>query len=212
MYVYSRWVLTNAVSALIDQFAEQVGPPADVHGTSTGDGRLQTRSYQFSGSETSDWGDSETTARWNVGVADLQSGEGARLVGVLSATAALTTSLVDDLLDLLERERAGYQPVEFSMRALLGNATDAGLRPTAVRLRQDTASVLVQSEDENALRENLAALSGEVAGVTVAGEGARATLVDGGFVIFTESSSFGGVLDAMRRIDGVAAQLPVGAT
>lgn len=211
MYIYSQWVLTDAASGLVDQFAAQIGPPAEAFGISNDDGRLQGRTYPFSGTASSQWGVSEVPAQWTVGVADMHPAEGPRLMGVLSANAALTTSFVEDLLEFLRGEGATHQQVDFSMRALLGNATDAGLRPTAVRLRQDLASILVQSEDETVLRENLAALPGEVAGVTVVGEEVRATLVDGGFVIFTESSALGGVLDAMRRIEGVALQVPVGA-
>ena len=214
MYTYSSWLLTSAPSKYVTAFAEGVGnegrAPIDVQ-----ESHLIRRVMEHDDQQDSVWDASRTHGGWVIGVADLdvrenRDGLGPRLVGVITPSASLTEHLANALADFLQSEAAEHERVIFSLRALLqlsGDQDDAHL--FSVRLLEDLTRILVQSNDESALRETLAGLPGDPIGLTMRTDEGQVTVTAQGPVIFTDSTSPAGVLGSMRRIaHAVSANLP----
>jgi hypothetical protein len=205
LYVYSIWVVTNATSAWIANFSKLVGSSAATSEFQVEDGRVLSRAYEFSDEDRSLWVQSETQGTWTVAIAELVISDevNPRLVGLLSPSAALTESLVSDFEELLENEGIRHDRAIFSLRAVLTGSSEAGLPPRSVRLQNDQTRILVQSEHEGALLENLGGLAGDVVGVTLRTKDATVTLQQDGLVIFADSTSLDTALRSIRLIETV---------
>jgi len=210
--MYSTWILANATSRQVEAVAGGMGGGdvswvEDDHG-----GRVWSRYFEFSDVIDSPWEKSETSGvRWS-GVADVPTHEYSNdhLLGILAPTQALVVDLQRSTLELMSHEGVDTEPASFSLRALLSDLRDESVVPRSVRLRNEFGLVLVQSENESALRSQLNDLTGDVTGVTVDAMDQRMTLFDDGHVLFTEPADALGVLTAIRTVETVL-QVPASA-
>ncbi|WP_427889189.1 hypothetical protein ACQHIV_38105 [Kribbella sp. GL6] len=200
MYVHSAWLRTSAsvdqLNAFSSRLGDEVGKPDLTHGRG-----LWARG--FADKQESGWESSSRTGTWRVGIAVLPGVDSSpdRLVGIVATGPALLAGLVSDLERSFDIEGISSERVQFPLRPLLGGAArDVGVVPRSIRLRSERLRTLIQSDDEAALREQAAAVEGDVVGVTVEAGHQRVTVLDDGSVVFAESASLDDVLVAMRSI------------
>ena len=213
MYVHSAWLQTSASLDRLNTFTDELGEPVPQGGTDIREGPgVLFRAVEFADQHETGWESSTTTGAWRVAVAVLPSvdseADGERMVGLLASAPALLAGLMSDLEESLGTDGAAAERVQFPLRPLLSAAaTEAGVVPRSVRLRSDRTRTLVQSDDEQALRDQAAAVEGDVVGVTVEAAQQRVTVLEDGSVIFSDSASSDDVLAAMRSIQ-LATQVP----
>ena len=97
----------------------------------------------------------------------------------------------------------------FSFRDLLAYTSGSSrVSPKSVRLRNDEVDVVVQSENEEPLRSQLAEVNGEVTGVTIEASGQRLTVFDDGQVVFIAPMGIATLVTAMGAVARNALRLP----
>lgn len=215
MQVYSRWVLTDKRNAhVLEEFAAQWGERAPEPSTFEFLGnRMVLGTIEHGAPRASQW-DAEPAKSgvWVIGVGDVdaQDAAGSRLFGVITPSEGLTQHLLSELVLQLDEAGSECRRAVFSLRALLDGENAEDVQPVSVRLKQDTARVLVQSPDQNALRDILAGIAGEPIGVTIrAGSdestSRMATILDSGSVVFDGSALADEVLQSMQQVVAAAA-------
>jgi hypothetical protein len=203
-------MLTNARPKVLQAFAQAVGDdvgdagPADVK---VDVGQIYRRAFTYSRHPRSEWDASgESTGRLIIGLAEVDGEASNRrnIVGVISSSAALTQALSDDLAEHLRSERASCDKAEFSLGFLIDlneRVRDRfGAHASSVRLAEESSKILVQANDESALRKVIENMNGHPVGVTVQTTQGKATITEDGSVIFGESISGKDVLELMTAV------------
>lgn len=202
MLVESVWVETNAVSAELAAVATSLG--GGHQPISLGNGRQYRIGYTFSDSHESEWEVSQSKGTWHCAVielADVAANERTdRLVGVIGPRTSLVDTLVEQLGDGLHQQDLACEVFDFPLAPLLGdNAIDAGLHPVSVRMRGEGSSALVKADDWPQLRAVLAAVGGDLAGITLRARGEVFSVLPGGSIVF-EDPSASGIVDAVTAV------------
>lgn len=207
MYVYSRWLLTDGERQNIALFADAMGAVIDdsePQVVEVESGTLTRRVVEFVDPHDSKWDATpESTVQWIIGLADIRASHmsGSRLVGVITPSASLTEHLAADLHDYLRSMRAMRDPVTFTLNTLLSfTPQNEAIQTTSVRIEDDNARLLVQSNDHEVLRDMVGGFRGKAVGVTIRTDEGKVTVTNEGAVVFSDSTSPTAVLGLMQTI------------
>lgn len=218
MYLYSKWLITDLGPEGSATFAKMWGKDIDdsmSRNVTQGDGSVTRRMVEYTTSSDSEWNATpNSVGQWIVGVANMpaQDAVGSRLVGIITPSASLTDHLAGDLSDQIKSMRLSCEPVRFLLSTLLDLREEtSGAQVSSVRLNSDEARVLVQSNNQQTLRDIISGIQGDTEGITMRTEDGKVTVNDQGTAVFSESTSAAQILELMNTIVEAHA-IPIAAT